>query len=77
MFQLVDKRRQGGSGESTETPFNKWKKVLGSLQGTKSLDDTPKQDNEEVLDSIKEEKHENKSKGNVTNKSTPSIIIFV
>lgn len=64
MFQLVDRRRRGGSGESNETPFNKWKKLIGSLQGTKSLDDTPKQENEEVLESVKEEKNENKSKGN-------------
>lgn len=63
MFQLVDRRRQGGSGESTETPFNKWKKLLGNLQSAKSLDDTPKQDNDDLLDSVKEEKNENKSKG--------------
>lgn len=63
MFQLVDKRRHGGSGESSETPFNKWKKLLGNLQSTKSVDDTPKQENEEVLDSVKEELKENKGKG--------------
>lgn len=63
MFQLVDRRRQGGSGESSETPFNKWKKLLGNLQSTKSFDDTPRQENEEVPDSVKEEIKENKGKG--------------
>lgn len=63
MFQLADRRRRGGSGESNETPFSKWKKLLGNIHGAKSLDDTPKQDNEEILESVKEEKNETKSKG--------------
>ncbi|XP_056629914.1 transmembrane channel-like protein [Diorhabda sublineata] len=60
MFQLADRRRRGGSGESNElsnTPFNKWKKLMGNLPSGKSLDETPKQE-----DVQKEGKPENKSK---------------
>lgn len=64
MFQLVDRRRRGGSGESNETPFNKWKKLLGNLQSVKSIDDTPRLETEEVLESVKEERNEHRSKGN-------------
>ncbi|CAH1179502.1 unnamed protein product [Phaedon cochleariae] len=66
MFQLVDRRRRGGSGESNElsnTPFNKWKKLLGNLPGGKSMDDTtPKQEENDIPEAPSEEEHnENKS----------------
>lgn len=68
MFQLADRRRRGGSGESNElsnTPFNKWKKLLGNLPSGKSLDDTPKQETEEIPPPVKEDRVENKNKGDV------------
>lgn len=65
MFQIVDRRR-GGSGESNElsnTPFTKWKKLLGNLPSGKSFDDTPKQQSVDLAQPAKEEKNENKNKG--------------
>ncbi|KAJ8915787.1 hypothetical protein NQ315_004599 [Exocentrus adspersus] len=65
MFQIVDRRR-GGSGESNElsnTPFTKWKKLIGSLPGGKSFDDTPRQQSEDVSQpDDKTAKVENKSR---------------
>lgn len=66
MFQMADRRRRGGSGESNEfgnTAYTKWKKLLGTLPNAKSLDESPKQDNDDVPDESKEEKNENKGKG--------------
>lgn len=65
MFQLADRRRRVGSGESNEftnTAYTKWKKLLGTPPG-KSFDETPKQETDEVAEGTKEEKSENKNKG--------------
>lgn len=64
MFQLADRRRRGGSGESNElsnAPFNKWKKLIGNLPSGKSLDETPKQEAEDVKN--KDERTETRGKG--------------
>ncbi|KAJ8941378.1 hypothetical protein NQ318_003631 [Aromia moschata] len=64
MFQIVDRRR-GGSGESNElanTPFAKWKKILGTLPTGKSFDDTPRQESEDIPQAFKQEKVESKNK---------------
>ncbi|CAG9838897.1 unnamed protein product [Diabrotica balteata] len=61
MFQLADRRRRGGSGESNEistAPSNKWKRLLENLPSGKSLDETPKQES----DDQKDERVDNKSK---------------
>ncbi|XP_050515872.1 transmembrane channel-like protein isoform X2 [Diabrotica virgifera virgifera] len=61
MFQLADRRRRGGSGESNEistAPSNKWKRLLENLPSGKSLDETPKQESEDQ----KDERVDNKSK---------------
>lgn len=45
MFQIADRRRRGGSGGSGDlenTPFAKWKKLIGNLPSGKSMDETPK-----------------------------------
>nr|XP_023025847.1 transmembrane channel-like protein 2 isoform X1 [Leptinotarsa decemlineata] len=58
MFQMTDRRRRVGSGESNDlsnTPFSKWKKVLGDLPSGKSLDETPKPDPEDIPEQVKEE----------------------
>nr|CAH7727032.1 unnamed protein product [Callosobruchus chinensis] len=50
MFQIADRRRKGGSGESTDlpnAPFTKWKKLLNNLPNARSFDETPKQDTDE------------------------------
>ncbi|CAH0546892.1 unnamed protein product [Brassicogethes aeneus] len=64
MFQMADRRRRGGSSGSNElsnTPFNKWKKLLGTMPSGKSFDETPKQESEDNQ-IIKEERNENKNK---------------
>ncbi|CAH1999423.1 unnamed protein product [Acanthoscelides obtectus] len=64
MFQIADRRRKGGSGESTDlpnAPFNKWKKLLNNLPNARSFDETPKQDTDEVTPP-KEEKPESRNK---------------
>ncbi|RZC36461.1 transmembrane channel-like protein 3 [Asbolus verrucosus] len=67
MFQIADKRRRrssGGSGEFSNTPFAKWKKLLGTMPNNgKSFDDTtPRQDSND-FPQIKEERAEpNKNK---------------
>ncbi|VEN35189.1 unnamed protein product [Callosobruchus maculatus] len=64
MFQIADRRRKGGSGESADlpnAPFNKWKKLLNNLPNARSFDETPKQDTDEVTPP-KEEKPESKNK---------------
>ncbi|KAG5898186.1 hypothetical protein JTB14_013229 [Gonioctena quinquepunctata] len=59
MFQMSDRRRRVGSGESNElsnTPFSKWKKVLGTLPSGKSMDETtPKQELDDIQEPSKEE----------------------
>lgn len=67
MFQIVDRRR-GGSGESNDlsnTPFSKWKKLMGNFPSGKSFDDTPKQQSEDLPQIAKEEKVEHKNKGSI------------
>ncbi|XP_018564343.1 transmembrane channel-like protein 3 [Anoplophora glabripennis] len=62
MFQIVDRRRVG-SGESNElsnTPFSKWKKLLGNLPSGKTFDDTPKQESEDLPQPVKKAEHKNK-----------------
>ncbi|CAH1126454.1 unnamed protein product [Ceutorhynchus assimilis] len=69
LFQLADRRRRGGSGESADqTPFSKWKKLLGNLPSTKSCEDT-RQESEDIAPSQRadeeeeeDEKVENKGK---------------
>lgn len=52
MFKIADRRRRNGSegsGEFENTPFGKWRKLLQTLpSAAKSLDDTPKQESEEL-----------------------------
>uniref|UniRef100_A0AAR5QI69 TMC domain-containing protein n=1 Tax=Dendroctonus ponderosae TaxID=77166 RepID=A0AAR5QI69_DENPD len=74
MFQLADRRRRGGSGESADqTPFSKWKKILGNLPNTQSCDDT-RQESDDIVPSQRDdyeeeeaeeeiEKVENRGKG--------------
>nr|CAI5867066.1 unnamed protein product [Callosobruchus analis] len=64
MFQIADRRRKGGSGESGDlpnAPFNKWKTLLNNLPNARSFDETPKQDTDEVTPP-KTEKPESKNK---------------
>ncbi|KAF7284667.1 hypothetical protein GWI33_021851 [Rhynchophorus ferrugineus] len=67
MFQMVDRRRRCGSGESNDqTPFSRWKKLIGNLPNTRSCDETPRQESDEFAvsqkDEDEEEKIESKSK---------------
>lgn len=51
MFQIADRRRRGGSegsGELSNTPFGKWRKLMQTLPSGKSLDETPKCESEEI-----------------------------
>ncbi|KAJ3635461.1 hypothetical protein MTP99_008367 [Tenebrio molitor] len=61
MFQIADRRRRGpgGSGEFFQTPFTKWKRLMGSIPNAgKSFDDTsPRQESSECP-KIKEEEPE-------------------
>ncbi|KAJ8932823.1 hypothetical protein NQ314_014408 [Rhamnusium bicolor] len=64
MFQIADRRR-GGSGESNElsnTPFTRWKKLIGTLPSGKSFDETPKQESDDNNQPVKEKNMENKNK---------------
>ncbi|XP_030761789.1 transmembrane channel-like protein 2 [Sitophilus oryzae] len=59
MFEMVDRRRRCGSGESNDqTPFSKWKKLIGNLPSTRSCDETPRQESDEIVVSQKEEEVE-------------------
>ncbi|XP_048525365.1 transmembrane channel-like protein [Dendroctonus ponderosae] len=58
MFQLADRRRRGGSGESADqTPFSKWKKILGNLPTTQSCDDT-RQESDDIVPSQRDDYEE-------------------
>lgn len=62
MFQIADRRRKGkpgGSGEFSNTPFAKWRKLMSTMPSTgKSFDDTsPRQETNE-FPQVKEEKAE-------------------
>ncbi|XP_044270134.1 transmembrane channel-like protein 2-A [Tribolium madens] len=62
MFQIADRRRKGksgGSGEFSNTPFAKWRKLVSTMPSTgKSFDDTsPRQDTNQSHQ-IKEDKVE-------------------
>ncbi|KAL1516978.1 hypothetical protein ABEB36_000803 [Hypothenemus hampei] len=64
MFQLADRRRRGGSGESTDqTPFSKWKKLLSNLPSNAH------QESEDIVHSQHEEdeiEHAVENKGKIS-----------
>lgn len=65
MFQIADRRRRNGSGDSADdsTPFGKWKKLLPMLPNSKSFDaDTSGKENDVPVG-----KEENKNKGKSLN----------
>lgn len=58
---MADRRRRAGSGGSCDqTPFSKWKQLLGNLPNNRSCDDTRLES--DALQYEEEEK-ENKGKG--------------
>lgn len=67
MFQLADRRRRAGSGGSCDqTPFSKWKKLLGNLPNNRSCDDTRLESDDIVatqFEEKEEDEKENKGKG--------------
>ncbi|XP_050312328.1 transmembrane channel-like protein isoform X2 [Anthonomus grandis grandis] len=67
MFQLADRRRRGASGESTDqTPFSKWKKLLGNLPNNRSCEDTRQESDDLAANQLNEnqevERSENKGR---------------
>ena len=68
MFQIADRRRKGapgGSGEFSNAPFAKWKKLFHTMPSTgKSFDDTsPRQESSDVPKTKEDKPEVVRSKG--------------